>query len=76
MTFMRLGIVYEGDQTLGFFQRRSASLDNHIVRPCTGRNWWDCIQFFTVFSDPRLENTERVHPLAELRAKERSIRAK
>lgn len=64
---MRLGIVYEGDQTLGFFQRAVApTWITTLFDLAPEGTGVDRIQFFTVFSDPELGNTERVHPLAEL----------
>ena len=71
---MRLGIVYEGDQTLGFFQRAVApAWITTLFDLAPEGTGVDRIQFFTVFSDPRLENTERVHPLAELMSEKNAL---
>ncbi len=63
----RLGLVYEGDKTLNFLQRKLAAnwiqrLFNLAPKGTGVQN----IQFYNVYSDDRLKGKKRQHPLSEL----------
>lgn len=62
----RLGLVYEGKHTLNFLERKFAAdwiVTLHDLAPeGTGI---DRIQFYDVYSDPRLAHKSRQHPLSE-----------
>ena len=63
----RLGVVYEGDQTLNFFQRAiAAKWVKTLFDLAPDGTGVDHIAFFNVFSDHRLAGEERYHPASEL----------
>ncbi|MGF1642799.1 MAG: hypothetical protein ACFCUJ_04090 [Thiotrichales bacterium] len=70
---LRLGLVYEGEQRLGFVQRRLAApwvRELHaLAPPDTGISR---VEFLNIHSDPRIAGLQRDHPLASI-LKERFI---
>ena len=63
----RIGLVYEGEQTLNFIQRSfAASWVKTLFDLAPEGTGVDRIQFFNVYSDPSLANSEQDHPLSEL----------
>ena len=64
---LRVGVVYEGDKTLNFFQKAIAA--NWIVTlfelapEGTGVSQ---INFYNTFQDKKLRDTKREHPLSDL----------
>ncbi len=63
----RLGVVYEGDQTLNFFQKAiAAKWVKQLFALAPKGTGVDHISFFNIFSDARLAGKERTHPASEL----------
>ena len=63
----RLGVVYEGDQTLNFFQRAiAAKWVKTLFDLAPDDAGVDHIAFFNVYSDGRLAGKERYHPASRL----------
>ena len=63
----RLGLVYEGDQTLNFLQRRfSAPWVQRLFHLAPKGTGVDLIEFYNVYSDSRLAGKSRSHPLSDL----------
>ncbi len=64
---LRVGLVYEGDQTLNFIQRSFAAKWIKVLFDLAPRGTGvERIQFYNAYSDPLLTDTARVHPLSEL----------
>jgi|GEM_PF-862296 len=63
----RLGLVYEGEQTLNFFQRAVAPKWITEMHALAGKNQGvDKIIFFNTYQDSTLAGQSRVHPLSDL----------
>lgn len=63
----RLGLVYEGDRTAGFFERHfAADWVTTLFDLAPENTGIDKIDFYNVYSDPRLANKHREHPLSDL----------
>lgn len=64
---LRVGLVYEGEQTLNFIQRRFAAKWIRTLFDLAPKGTGvERIQFFNAYSDPSLADTARVHPLSDL----------
>ncbi len=63
----RVGLVYEGEQTLNFIQRSFAAKWIKVLFDLAPRGTGvERIQFYNAYSDPLLTDTVRVHPLSKL----------
>ncbi len=63
----RLGVVYEGDQTLGFFQRTlAADWVKKLFSLAPKGTGVSHIAFHNLYSDSRLMDQSRVHPASHL----------
>ena len=63
----RLGVVYEGDKQLNFFQKRVAPKWIKTLHKLAPKETGiDTIEFFNVVSDSRLTGQSRTHPLSDL----------
>ena len=64
---LRVGLVYEGKKRLGFMQKQVAAGWIKKLFSLAPKNLGiSHVEFFTVFQDKRLVNSNRVHPLSEL----------
>lgn len=64
---LRVGLVYEGGQTLNFLQRSfAAKWIKTLFDLAPEGTGVERIQFFNAYSDPSLADTARVHPLSDL----------
>lgn len=69
----RLGLVFEGEQTLGFLKRTFApAWVKKLFSLAPEGTGVDHISFYNVYSDSSLKDTERTHPQSDL-LKERFI---
>lgn len=63
----RLGLVYEGEHTLNFLQRRfAADWILRLFELASEETGVGRIQFYNVYSDSTLANTQRMHPQSKL----------
>ncbi len=63
----RIGLVYEGEQTLNFIQRSfAARWIKTLFELAPEGTGVERIQFFNAYSDPSLADSTRVHPLSDL----------
>lgn len=63
----RLGLVYEGEQTLSFFKRQFAPKWVRTLFSLAPKGTGvDHIHFYNIYSDERLKNSSRKHPQTEL----------
>ncbi|MRI32904.1 hypothetical protein EOPP23_07890 [Endozoicomonas sp. OPT23] len=63
----RLGVVYEGEQTLNFFQKAiAAKWVKQLFALAPKGTGVDHISFFNVYSDDRLAGKDRTHPASDL----------
>lgn len=64
---LRVGLVYEGEQTLNFLQRSfAAKWIKTLFDLAPEGTGVERIEFFNAYSDPSLADTTRVHPLSDL----------
>ena len=63
---LRIGVVYEGNKTLNFIERKlAAGWIKTLFKLAPKGTGVDKIEFFNIYSDPHLANQTRVHPLSE-----------
>ena len=63
----KIGVVYEGEKTLGFWKRKFAAdwiLKLFSLAP--QKSGISYVQFFNVYKDQNLKNKKRTHPLSDL----------
>ncbi len=64
---LRVGLVYEGEQTLNWFQKKiAASWIIKLFELAPSGTGVSHIQFYNIYSDDRLNGVSRTHPLSEL----------
>jgi hypothetical protein len=64
---LRVGLVFEGDKKLGFFQRQfAADWVKQLFNLASDKTGIDGIVFYNVYSDQALASKKRVHPASEL----------
>lgn len=63
---LRVGVVYEGDQKLGFFEQMTApKWVKRLFSISEGARGIEKIRFYNVVSDKRLLGKSRIHPLSK-----------
>ncbi|MDD0852763.1 hypothetical protein HBN50_06630 [Halobacteriovorax sp. GB3] len=64
---VRVGVVYEGEQTLNFFQKAiAAKWITTLFELAPSGSGVSYIQFFNLYDDDRLKDQRRTHPQSEL----------